>query len=207
MSHTISTTHYPSQTREDGDNHVRRSGIDEGAQRRVYGGMNLGAAFFGWLTATGVAVLLTSLLAAAGSSIALTSADNLSLNSIVHNAATIGLAGGLMLLIALAISYFAGGYVAGRMSRFDGARQGVGVWIIGLLITLALGAIGAAFGAKYNALQQVNLPHIPISQGGFTKGGLIVALVTVAVTLLAAAFGGITGVKYHHKVDRAGARD
>jgi predicted outer membrane lipoprotein len=112
-----------------------------------------------------------------------------------------------MLLIALAISYFAGGYVAGRMSRFDGARQGVGVWIIGLLITLALGAIGAAFGAKYNALQQVNLPHIPISQGGFTKGGLIVALVTVAVTLLAAAFGGITGVKYHHKVDRAGARD
>ena len=40
------------------------------------------------------------------------------------DAETIGLVGGALLLAALMIAYFAGGYVAGRMSRFDGARQG-----------------------------------------------------------------------------------
>jgi hypothetical protein len=35
-------------------------------QRERYGGVKVGAAFFGWLTAMGTAVLLTALLAAAG---------------------------------------------------------------------------------------------------------------------------------------------
>ena len=34
-------------------------------QREEYGGINWGSAFFGWLVAVGVAVLLTGLLAAA----------------------------------------------------------------------------------------------------------------------------------------------
>ena len=41
-------------------------------QREEYGGINWGAAFFGWLVAVGVAVLLTGLLAAAGAAIGLT---------------------------------------------------------------------------------------------------------------------------------------
>ena len=36
----------------------------------------------------------------------------------------IGLGGGILLLAVLAIAWFCGGYVAGRMARFDGARQG-----------------------------------------------------------------------------------
>ena len=41
-------------------------------QREEYGGTNWGAAFFGWLVAVGVAVLLTGILAAAGAAIGLT---------------------------------------------------------------------------------------------------------------------------------------
>src|SRR5206468_1431858 len=52
--------------------------IDEGAQRRVYGGLNWGAAFFGWLVATGLGTLLTALLFAAGSAVALTSFNSVS---------------------------------------------------------------------------------------------------------------------------------
>jgi hypothetical protein len=52
-------------------------------QREEYGGTNWGAAFFGWLVAVGVAVLLTGILAAAGAAIGLTettshAADNAS---------------------------------------------------------------------------------------------------------------------------------
>src|SRR3954470_4427599 len=38
-------------------------------QQERYGGMKFGSAFFGWLTATGTAVLLTALLAAAGTAV------------------------------------------------------------------------------------------------------------------------------------------
>ena len=32
---------------------------------------------------------------------------------------------------------YGGGYVAGRMARFDGGRQGFRVWLLGLLVTIA----------------------------------------------------------------------
>ena len=38
------------------------------------------------------------------------------------------------------------------MSRFDGGRQGIGVWIFGLAITLILAAIGANPLAPINRL-------------------------------------------------------
>src|SRR5829696_376203 len=41
-------------------------------QRDEYGGFNIGAAFFGWMVAVGIAVLLTALLSAAGAAIGLT---------------------------------------------------------------------------------------------------------------------------------------
>lgn len=179
--------------------------VNEPAQRRVYGGFNFGAAFFGWLVSTGVAVIITALLTAAGSAIAFTTIKEATPANIAHSAATVGLVSGILLVVTLAVSYFAGGYVAGRMSRFDGARQGFGMWVIGVVITLILGGIGALFGAKYNVLQQVNLPHIPISQGTFTTGGLIAFIVTIAVTLGAAIVGGKVGERYHRKVDQAGA--
>ena len=46
---------------------------------------------------------------------------------------------GIVVLVAiLAVSYLAGGYVAGRMARFDGWRQGVGVFAVAVGMTLAL---------------------------------------------------------------------
>ena len=88
-------------------------------QREEYGGINWGAAFFGWLVAVGVAVLLTGLLAAAGAAIGLTeSADGAPRPRRCRSR------GAIALLAVLAIAYYCGGYVAGRMSRFDGATPG-----------------------------------------------------------------------------------
>ena len=91
-------------------------------QREEYGGVNWGAAFFGWLVAVGVAVLLTGLLAAAGAAIGLTESSAAS-EAQSTSPETLSLAGAIALLAVLAIAYYCGGYVAGRMSRFDGARQ------------------------------------------------------------------------------------
>ena len=211
MAQSISTAHkFPAGTndeRADAREHASaqdRQGVNERAQRKVYGGFNFGAAFFGWLVAVGIATLVMAVLTGAGSAITLTTVNNVSANTLTHNAATVGLVSGLFVLIALAIAYFAGGYVAGRMSRFDGARQGFGVWILGLIVTLLLGGLGAAFSSKINILQQLNLPHIP-NGATFTKGGLVTFILSLALTFIAAIVGGKTGERYHRKVDQAGS--
>src|SRR4051812_48609664 len=117
-------------------------------QREEFGGLSWGSAFFGWLVAVGIATLLTALLRAAGAAVGLTKAAT----DTADDAGTVGIVGGVLLLVILLVAYYAGGYVAGRMSRFTGVRQGLGVWIIGLVVTVLLAAAGALLGAKYNVL-------------------------------------------------------
>jgi hypothetical protein len=170
-------------------------------QRREYGGMHWGSAFFGWLVAVGIAVLLSALLSAAGAAIGLTQSSASQARS---DAGTIGIVGGVLLLIVLLVAYYCGGYVAGRMGRFDGPRQGFAVWLIGLVVTVVLAVAGIVLGAKYNVLQQLNLPRIPVSEGSLTTGGVIALVAIVLGTVIAAVAGGKAGTHFHRKVDRIG---
>lgn len=185
---------------------ARHDGHDEivthdGHARDKFGGLNVGAAFFGWIVAIGMAILLAGIvgavLAAVGSSTGVTQSDA------ERVAGTIGLSTAIVLVVILALAYLAGGYVAGRMSRFDGARQGLGVWGIGLLVTIIAIALGAIFGNKYNVLERVDLPRIPISTNDLTWGGVITGVAVLIATLVLAMLGGALGHRYHHRVDRA----
>jgi MFS family permease len=178
-----------------------RDAVD--AQRSRYGGIRWGAAFFGWLSANGLAVLLVALLSAAGVAIGLTQGVP-STDDAVQEADSIGVVGGIVLLAILFLAYLAGGYVAGRMARFDGARQGIAVWVIGLLVVIALAVLGLVLGAEYNVLRQLDLPRIPIDEGTATTGGIIALVAVLLVTLAGAVVGGKLGDRYHRKVDRAG---
>jgi hypothetical protein len=170
-------------------------------QRAEYGGLNWGAAFFGWLVAVGMAVILLGLLSAAGTAFGLSEVSESEANS---NAETIGLIGGILLVASLVIAYYCGGYVSGRMSRFDGARQGFGTWAIGLVVTIVLAVAGALFGSEYNIFENLNLPRIPVDEGSLTAGAAIALVAVVVLTLLAAMGGGKAGERYHRKIDRHG---
>jgi hypothetical protein len=173
-------------------------------QRAEYGGLNWGAAFFGWLVAVGMAVILLGLLSAAGTAFGLSEVSESEANS---NAETIGLLGGILLVASLVIAYYCGGYVSGRMSRFDGARQGLGTWAIGLIVTIVLAVAGAVFGEEYNIWERLNLPRIPVDEGTLTAGAAIALAAVVILTLLAAMGGGKAGERYHRKIDRLGYVD
>jgi hypothetical protein len=173
-------------------------------QRDEYGGINWGAAFFGWLVAIGVAALLTAILAAAGAAVGL---YDTSQSDAVNATEEIGVGGGIALLVVLMIAYYAGGYVAGRMSRFDGGRQGLGTWIIGLVVTLLLAGAAVVLGDQYNVLEQLNLPSLPVGDSTLATGGIIALVAIVLGSILAAMSGGKMGERYHRRVDRAGFID
>ena len=141
-------------------------------QRDRFGGVKPGSAFFGWLTATGTAVLLTALAAAAGSAVALATGHTVSTTKQTTTAVSTNakhhrdLAGGITLLVILLLAYFCGGYVAGRMARFDGAKQGVAVWVWAIVIAAVLAIVAAVAGSKYNVLVTAEqLPADPDPRG------------------------------------------
>jgi hypothetical protein len=171
-------------------------------QRDEFGGINWGAAFFGWLVAVGLGALLTALLSAAGTALALSEFD--SVGEAANNADTVGIVGGILIIAVALIAYFAGGYVAGRMSRFDGGRQGLGVWAWSILVIVVLAVIGLIAGEEYNLFAGLDLPRIPIDEGDITLGGVIVLAAVLLGTLLAAMAGGKAGERYHRKVDAVG---
>jgi amino acid transporter len=171
-------------------------------ERERYGGVKLGAAFFGWLTATGTGVLLTALLAGAGAAVGV--ATNPQAGASVQQA-TVGLVGGIALLCILFIAYYCGGYVAGRMARFNGVSQGVAVWIIAVVIAVGVAVLGAIAGRQYDVLGTLNsFPRIPVGEGTLAGAGIAAALLAAVVSLVGAVLGGMAGMRYHRKVDRAG---
>ncbi len=181
-------------------------------EKERFGGMSFGSGFFGWLTATGMAVLLITLVAAAG--VALGIASNDTVDQVVQDsqtdngtARTVGLVGGILLLVILFISYFCGGYVAGRMARFSGAKQGLAVWLWALITTAVIAAVAAIAGSQYNVLAQLNLPRIPVDEGSVTTAGIIAIGAAILVALIGALLGGIAGTRFHRRVDAVGFSD
>jgi hypothetical protein len=148
-----------------------------------------------------MAVLLTALLSAAGAAVAISEID--SPGEAISSADTVGVVGGIGLVLIALVSYFAGGYVAGRMSRFDGGRQGLSVWIWALVVTVVLALLGLIAGEEWNLFAGLDLPRLPIDEDT-TAGGIIVLALVLAGTLLAAVAGGKAGERYHRRVDRAG---
>jgi hypothetical protein len=167
--------------------------------REEFGGIAWGSTLLGYLSAFGLAALLIALLSAAGAAVGLTEIESAADGA---SAETIGIGGGIAALIALSLAYFVGGYVAGRMARFDGARQGIGVWLWGLIITVGLAVLGLVLGDEYNVLANLDLPRLPVGDETLTTGGAIAIAAIVACTLLAAIAGGKLGEGFHRKVDR-----
>ena len=183
---------------------VREDVVDR--QREQYGGVKIGAAFFGWLTAVGTAAILTALLAATGAALGLGVEDaEAAAEDVGLNAEAIGWIGAIALLVILFVAYYAGGYVAGRMARFNGVRQGVAVWVWAIVIAIVVAVIGLLIGDRFDVFADLNLfPRIPVTEGELTAAGIITAIVVAIASLGGAMLGGLAGMRYHLRVDRAG---
>lgn len=176
-------------------------------EKEEFGGIKWGSAFFGWLAAVGTGVLLTALVAGTGTALGLatdTTAEE-AVEGAAQGADTVGIIGAVLLALVIFIAYYAGGYVAGRMARLDGAKQGLAVWLWALAIAVVVAIIGAIGGAEFNILANLNgFPRLPIGEGELTTIGIITAVVVALVSLGGAVLGGLAGMRFHRRVDRAG---
>jgi hypothetical protein len=181
---------------------ARRDDAEEYAEvgvRERFGGVNWGAGFYGWLVAVAMTVLLTGV---AGAVVGML--DRL-LPAFPGPAdlapTTLALAATATVVVVLMGAHFAGGYVAGRMSRFDGGKQGAGVWVTGVLMTMTVVGAGLLFGWQYNLFARVDLPSFSLPQETLGIAGAGAAVAALLGTLLAAIGGGKVGRGYHRKVD------
>jgi len=175
-----------------------------GRQKDAFGGMKFGSCFFGWLTASGTAVLLAALVTGIGAALGL-SRDVQEAGTSPEQTQSVGLVGGIVLLAIIFVAYLAGGYVAGRMARFNGLKQGLGVWLWAVIIAILVAVAGMLAGARFDILRQLNsFPRLPLNEGTLTTGGILVAIGVVIVSLVGALLGGLAGMRYHRRVDRAG---
>lgn len=175
------------------------------AERERFGGIKWGSAFFGWLTAIGMTVLLSALATAIGLGAANNADVQDAAEDATQNADTLGILGAIALAVILLLAYYCGGYVAGRMARFDGVKQGLAVWLWGLVIAIVVAILAAIAGNEFNIISNLGgAPQIPVDGSLLTASGLIALAIAVVVPLLGAILGGKAGMHFHRKVDQEG---
>ena len=172
---------------------ARRVGRDVGVveARRRFGGIDVPATLGGTAAAIGTAVLVAGLLAGAGTvgyQRGLAGTEDLSIGGLVAGLAT------------LLVAFLVGGWVAGRMARYDGGRNGVltAVWF--LLLAALMSGLGAWLGREYDVFPSLRLPQW-FSADARTGAAVVTGLVALAVMLLAGWLGGHLGSRYHRKAD------
>ena len=159
--------------------------------RRRFGGIDVPATLAGMVAALGTAVVVAGLFAGAGSvgyQRGLDGAEELSFAGLLAGVAT------------LFVAFLVGGWVAGRMARYDGGRNGVvtALWFLALAAVTA--ALGAWLGEEYDVFRSVRLPQW-FSGNARTPEALATGLIALLSMLLAGWFGGRIGERYHRRAD------
>lgn len=178
-----------------------------GREQERFGGFKFGAAFFGWLTAMGAVVVLTAIVAAVGAAAGLVAPETVqdATQAANENLGGATIVGAIAIAVVLFLAYFAGGYVAGRMARFSGGKQGLAVWIWAVAIAIIVAIVTAVAGSQWDILANLDsFPRIPVTPETATLTGILTAIGAAIITLVAAILGGITGMRYHRRVDRVG---
>lgn len=166
-------------------------------QRRVFGGVKLGAAFFGWVTAIGMTVLLTLGVLALmfGISVLMNTDPDAATDDAAANTAAVSILAAILLTVIVYGAFLCGGYVAARMARFDGLFQGVAVLAWTVTVPLGLLVLALVVDLGFRDVAQSLVPDLATA---------VLLLGALGVAALGAVSGGLLGERYHRRVDGVG---
>lgn len=166
-----------------------------------FGGADLIAGILGMFVALGVLVFLSSLLGAGAAGI------EYQLNQVDFdgNLQEVEVVGSIVAIVVVLVSFFVGGWAAGRMARYDGGINGVGAALWFILLVAIFGALGVWVGQEYNAFAAVDLPNWfgQIGADDVVLKSVAGALAGIVAALLGGYVGGLLGEQYHKEIDAA----
>ncbi len=172
--------------------------------RDIYGGVDWLASFIGCIVALLCGIVLLLIL----SGLVLVPLG-FTLNLAGRGIDSAIIIGFVIVGVVLFLSYFAGGYVAGRLVRFDGGRNGAATVVWGFLLTvifLLFGFVLASFlpGALFELLQEFIQGTVRPAFGGLLGLGLAgvgIVIGALLLELLGGFLGGRFGNYYHTRID------
>lgn len=172
--------------------------------RDMYGGVDWLASFLGFVFAIVAGALFSAVaglvLAPLGLSLSFEAGE-------IGAAAITGL---VLVAILVFLTYFFGGYVSGRLARFDGGRNGamlllwtgVAVLILALVSALLSGFLPVGISDNIDNFIQNNLLATIGGLSGLGVVGIIILVGAILAALLGGFLGGRLGSRYHAEIDR-----
>src|SRR5919107_2585006 len=120
------------------------------------------------------------------------------------------LTGLAVLGVLIFLTFFFGGYVAGRLARFDGGRNGAMVLIWTFIVALIVALVAVVFsGFLPSGAADIIVGIAQTSRSaadglaGTGVAGIVVAIAALLLALLGGFFGGRLGSRHHTEIDRA----
>jgi hypothetical protein len=173
--------------------------------REVYGGVDWLGSFIGCIFAVVCGTVLLLLLS--GIVLAPLSFTLDLQGQEIGTAAIVGL---VIVGLSLFLAYFAGGYVAGRLVRFDGGRNGAATVVWGILLGVIFGVFSfllAGFlpGGISGALESFRESSVLPAANSLVGLGLLgvgIAVGALLLMLLGGFLGGSLGTRYHTRIDQ-----
>jgi MFS family permease len=168
------------------------SGIAAAHER--FGGVDIPASLVGMLTALSTTLILAGLVGAAVGAVGYQTG----LEEDAQDLSTWSMIGGVAVLF---IAYLIGGWAAGRMARYDGARNGfaTGVWT--LVFAGILAGLGAWVDSEYDVFRNVELPQW-FESDALTTAAIISGVAAIVAMFVGGLIGGFWGERYHRRADR-----
>lgn len=172
--------------------------LREARLREVYGGVDWLASFIGCvfaLVCSGILLSFATLVMVNLLGLAIELGGSPIDAAMITSLVVIGL--------VLFIAYFLGGYVAGRLARFDGGRNGAATVLWGILLSVLLALfVGLLPGLEF--AQEFVLNSVVPAVSGLAEAGLAglgIVVGALLLELLGGFLGGRLGNSYHTRID------
>src|SRR3984893_2775145 len=107
---------------------------------------------------------------------------------------------GVIVAVVLLVSYFFGGYVSGRMARRSGVANGIGVFVLGVIIALVVGVLVKQAGGGSSITSALRNVGAPTTWHEWRDVGTIAGIAALVAMLLGSILGGSWGDRWHTKL-------
>ena len=112
----------------------------------------------------------------------------------------LGIGAGIVAALVLFLSYFFGGYIAGRLSRRAGALNGGLVWLTAILIGAGIALIVGTQADTEALAADLRVIGVPTSGADYGSIATIAGIVALAAMLAGSVLGGLKGERWHGKL-------